>query len=108
MPGAPYITTVDGNGFPLGGSQTSTVPAGTGTTPVKALPGRLCRVVVTTAGTAGQTTFYDNASTGSGTVLAVIPGTATVGTSYDISMPAANGITAVGATGSAAMTVAFA
>jgi len=106
MPHAPLRTTVDDQGFSIGGSVTATVPAGAATTNIKAGKGRLCKIVVTAAGTAGQTTFYDNTA-GSGTVLAVVPGTAAVGTSYDIGMPAAIGITAVGITGAAALTISY-
>jgi hypothetical protein len=61
---------------------------------IKAAPGRLCCVLVTTATTASQAiTFYDNATAGSGTVIGVIPGGTTAGTVYTFLMPANNGIT---------------
>jgi hypothetical protein len=101
-------TLVDDNGFAITASSTAVVAAGVGTTVIKKTAGRLVRVVVTGAVPTGALTFYDNASTGSGTVLAVIPGSGVVqGQAYDIQMPAANGITAVGATGSAAVTVSY-
>lgn len=60
---------------------------------IKAAPGRLCQVLVTTTTTASQAvTFYDNATAGSGTVIGVIPGSATAGTVYTFLMPANNGI----------------
>ena len=99
---------VDDNGFSITASTTATVAAGAGTTVIKKTPGRLARVVVTGAVPTGALTFYDNATTGSGTVLAVIPASGVVtGQAYDIQMPAANGITAVGAVGSAAVTVSY-
>lgn len=107
---APHVIPVDQNDNmigPAGGTTTATVAAGVGTTVVKASLGRLCRVVVTVAGSTGALTFYDNATTGSGTVLAVVPGSAAVGTAYDVQMPAALGIVAVGATGSVGATVSF-
>lgn len=104
----PVRTAVDGNGYPIDGVVTATIAAGAGTTVIKSSPGRLCRIVATTAGTTGAVTFYDNASTGSGTVLFVVPGTSVAaGTFYNVSMPAANGITAVAAASGPALTVAF-
>jgi hypothetical protein len=105
---APLSTSVDDNGFAIGGSRTAVVAAGAGTTVIKPRAGRLCNVVVTTAGTAtDDLKIYDNASTGTGTLIAVIPGAATLGTAFVIGMPALNGITAVGVSGSAAVTVSF-
>ena len=55
-------------------------------------PGRLIRIVVTTAMSAAATTIYDNASAASGTILFVIPASATQGTVYTVDLPAVNGI----------------
>ena len=61
---------------------------------IKAAPGRLCRIIVTTATTAAQPiTFYDNATAGSGKIIFIIPGAAAVATFYDVQMPCALGIT---------------
>lgn len=62
---------------------------------VKAAPGRLCSVLVTTATTAAQNiTFFDNASAGSGTVIGIVPGGSTVtGNPFVFNMPASAGIT---------------
>ena len=61
---------------------------------VKAAPGRLCKVLVTTTTTTSEAiTIYDNASTASGTVIAVIPGDTSAGTVIDFQMPCNNGIT---------------
>lgn len=78
-----------------GGDSTVSVPTGAANTVIKAAAGRLCRAVVTTTGTAAagvNAQFFDNASTNSGTVIAVIPGNAAAGTTFDFSMPAFNGI----------------
>jgi hypothetical protein len=95
-----------------GGSTTRAIAAGTGTTVIKNSAGRLVRCIVTAAGTTGNLTIYDNASTGSGTVLLIVPGatnvaTAAIGSDYVSEMPAALGITAVGATGSPAVTCSY-
>jgi hypothetical protein len=65
---------------------------------IKAAPGRLCKVLITTATTASQPiTFFDNATTGSGTIIGIIPGIASTGAIagnvYVFDMPATNGIT---------------
>ena len=92
----------------VGGNLTGTVAAGAGTTPVSAQPGRLCRVLVTTAGTgSGDVLIYDNASTNSGTVVGIIPATIAIGTYYTFDMPVANGITVVNVTSGPALTVSY-
>lgn len=106
---APLFTPVDGSGIPIGstaGTATATVASGAGNTVIKNSAGRLCRIVVTAGGT-GAVTFYDNASTNSGTALFIVPANAATGTSYDVQMPAANGITAAGSTSSSALTVSY-
>ncbi|GGX40619.1 hypothetical protein GCM10010341_73200 [Streptomyces noursei] len=107
MPHNPVVTLVDDNSSSIGGTATVPIAAGAGTVVVKGAAGRLCRVVVTAAGSTGAVTFYDNASAASGTVLAVVPGGAGVGTVYEIQMPAANGIVASAAASSVALTVAY-
>lgn len=103
----PLVTTGDGDGNPLGGTQTAIIAAGAGTTVIKPFSGRLCKVVVTAVGSTGIVTFYDNATTNAGTVLFVVPATATLGTIYDVSMPAAFGITAVATASGPALTVSY-
>jgi hypothetical protein len=97
-----------------GGSTTTTIAAATaGPTVIKGSAGRLSTVVITTAGTATAVTFYDNASACSGTIIGIIPTTATLSAAvagappYVFNMPAANGITACGGTTSAAVTVSY-
>jgi hypothetical protein len=91
-----------------GGSTTGTVTTGAGNTVIKASAGRLCRVLVTTAGTgSNQVLIYDNASTNSGTVIGVIPATIAIGTYYTFDMPAANGITVANVANGPALTVSY-
>lgn len=73
---------------------------------VKAAPGRLCRVLVTSTVTSAVS-IYDNTNAASGTLLATIPTTAAVGTVYDVQMPAAVGIYVGGGTGSPGLTVSY-
>lgn len=97
---------VDANGFPVNATTNAVVAGGVGTTVVKSSPGRLAAAIVTGANSTGALTFYDNTA-GSGTVIAIVPTGATTGTRYPFDVPATIGITAVGATGSAAVTVSF-
>jgi len=102
-------TLVDDNGYNIDSIASVAVAAGPGTTVIKNGPGRLNRVLLTTAsGTApGVLTFYDSVGAASGTILAIVPVSTAAGTAYDIRMPAAVGITAVGTTNSGAATVAY-
>lgn len=105
---SPMYTPVDDQNNAIGGSQTIVIPAGVGTTVIKGRPGRLCTVIVTAAATStGVTTIYDNASAGSGTPLFVTPLTVAAGTVTPIGAPALNGLVAVGAANSPALTVVF-
>jgi hypothetical protein len=105
------VAQVDGLGNVAtpGGTTTATIVAGTGTTVqvVKASAGRLYRVLVTGATSTAALTFYDNASAASGTVIGIVPSGATTGQSFDIQMPANNGITAGLLSGSASVTVSY-
>lgn len=102
------VTDYDDAGFPQVAAFTEPIAAAAATITVKDSPGRLCNVVVTTAGTSSDNlTIYDNASAGSGTVLAVIPGGGTVGAVYNINLPAVNGITAVNVASGPAVTVGY-
>jgi hypothetical protein len=61
---------------------------------IKAAPGRLVRVLVTTLTTAAQAiTIFDNATAGSGTVVGIIAGATAAGTIIVFQMPVTNGIT---------------
>lgn len=83
---------------------TTAIPAGVATTVVANGPTRLRRIVCTAAGTA-STTFFDDAAAGQGTVLFVTPAAPALGQIFDVSMPAAKGIVAVGVLNSGAFTV---
>jgi hypothetical protein len=109
MPLNPPYTPVDGFGFSLsaGGDYLLPYAAGvTGAQTVKPSPGRLARVVLATANGAAAITFYDNANAASGTVIGVIPASATAGV-YDFQMPARTGITFTGASTNPALTVGY-
>jgi hypothetical protein len=100
------ITTMyDDAGFPVNAAFTAPVTIGT-TQTVKAGPGRLIRVSVTTVTATAVTTIWDSASAASGTPLLVIPIGAAVGTVYTPDLPAVNGITVSGA-GTGAITVGY-
>ena len=66
---------------------------------IKGSPGRLCRVLVTTALSATAVIIYDNATAGSGTVVGYIPASSAIGTILDFEMPCNNGITIAQASG---------
>jgi len=88
--------------------QTVSVPTGAGNTVIKPRAGQLRNVLVTAAGTgAGQVNVYDNATTNSGTVIASIPATVSVGTWYTFLMPAALGITVANVANGPVMTVSY-
>lgn len=92
----------------IGGSTTASVPTGAANTVVKASAGRLCRVLVTTAGAgAGNVLIYDNATTNSGTVIGILPATIAIGTFYIFDMPAANGITVQNVASGPVLTVSY-
>lgn len=107
MPSNPVVTLVDDNGASVFGSFIATIPVGAATIPIAPRKGRLVRAVVTTAAAGGAVTFFDNSSAGSGTVLAIVPGTAALGAVFDLQMPVMNGITAVAAASAAALTVSY-
>lgn len=91
-----------------GGGATSSVASGAANTVVKASAGRLCRILVTTAGSgSGNVLVYDNASTNSGTVIGIVPATIAIGTFYNFEMPAANGITVQNVASGPVLTVSY-
>ena len=70
---------------------------------------RLCRGVVTTAGSGtGNVLVYDNATTNSGTVIGVVPATVAVGTMYTFEMPVATGITVANVASGPVLTLSYA
>jgi hypothetical protein len=91
----------------VGGRFSQAVASGAGTVVLKAAPGRLCRIAVTVAGTVAFSVF-DNASAASGTLLFTSPVTTTLGTIFDVQMPAQNGITVSNPASGPAITVSWA
>lgn len=90
-----------------GGSATVAIAASfASNTVVKASPGRLGRILVTTLGTNAML-IYDNATTNSGTIIGVVPASAAVGTVVDCQLPAANGITVAGSATNPAVTIGY-
>ena len=80
-----------------------------GNTVIKAKPGRLRQIAVTSTGT-GSGTFvnaYDNATTNSGNVLFSFPSNAAAGTIYSVQLPAGLGITIAQVTNGPGLTVSF-
>lgn len=71
-----------------GQKKTSVAAAGI----IKAAPGRLVRIIVTVAGSAGALTIHDNASAASGTLLFSVVGTAALGSIYELDIPATAGL----------------
>lgn len=102
------VTPYDDAGFPGNAALTRPIALG-GTTVVKAAPGRLLKVAVTTATASAATTIYDNASgAASGTILLVIPASTNPGAPIDVNLPAANGITVVSTSATGNITVGYA
>jgi hypothetical protein len=103
-----YTASVDTIGNPKDPTSTAAIASAAATTVVKAAPGRIATITVTTAGTGTDNgILYDNATTGSGTILAVVAGGTAVGTILTINAPAVNGITAVNVGSGPAFTVMF-
>jgi hypothetical protein len=87
----------------------TTVAIASGTaanTVVKATPGVLLLVLVTTTNT-NPMNIFDNASTNAGTVIGALPASPTVGTVFAFQMPAANGITVGGSGTNPGVTISF-
>jgi hypothetical protein len=90
-----------------GGVTTVAIAASFATdTVVKATPGRLCKVLVTTTGS-NPLTIWDNASGHTGTIIGAFAASPTVGTVATFDMPAANGITVQGNAANPAVTISF-
>lgn len=107
MPLNPVVTTVDDRGFVTAGVWTTPIAAGvTSDTTVKGAPGRLCRVIVTAAGT-GSMTIWDNQNGHTGTILAALPANPAIGSMYEFQVPAANGITVQGANTNPGVTIVY-
>jgi hypothetical protein len=63
-------------------------------------------VLVTASGT-NALTVYDNASSPSGTIIALVPPSAAVGTLIDCQAPAASGITVAGNSANPGVTIFY-
>lgn len=89
------------------GTSTTAITAGVATnTVIKATAGRLARILVTATGT-NQMNIYDNASGASGTIIGVVPASATVGTVVELRMPASNGMVVAGNSANPGVTIAW-
>lgn len=97
--GTAYVTS--------GGSTATPIAVNTAAdTVIKATPGRLCRVIVTTTA-ANPMQIFDNASAGSGALIGALPASPAIGTVYDFQTPAAAGITVKGSATNPAVIVTF-
>lgn len=105
MPLNGVLTQYDDAGYPAQAYFTASYGTA-GTFTLKGTPGRLVMVTVTASST-GAVTFYDNATTNSGTILLAVPASAAVGTVYAVSLPAANGITVILAASPSTVTVGW-
>ena len=96
---AGYISTpTSAAKFNLVASSTVSIPVNNTLTVIKAAPGKLFRVIITTAGTSAIN-IYDNAAAASGTIIGSIPATTAVGNIYSFDMPAVLGLTVAGGSG---------
>lgn len=73
--------------------------------PVSNKAGRLVRVIVTVAGSAGTLTINDNAAAATGTVLFAAPGTTAQGTIFTIDAPNFLGLFVTPGTGQTVLVV---
>lgn len=89
-----------------GGEVAVACPASAAVTVVKATPGRLCRVLVTTTGVTPMI-IYDNATAASGTIIGCFPASPAVGTVINLDFPAVNGITISAGATNPAVTVSY-
>lgn len=103
---APLVTTMGE------GDTTAVVAAGvTGNTIIKTGSGCLAKVLVTSANGAAAITIYDASGPASGavtgTIIGVVPASATIGSIYSLGMPFENGITVGGAATNGGLTISF-
>lgn len=87
------------------GQFTAFIPSESSTTTVKTGKGRLCRISITTAGTAGFTVFDNTA--GSGNLIYASTATTAIGTVIDIQIPVEISITIVNAVSGPVFCVSF-
>lgn len=79
----------------------------TSLTVVSATAGRLCKVIVTVVNGANAINLFDNATAASGTIVGVVPASATAGTVIDLQIPVINGITAAATASAGTIVVTF-
>jgi hypothetical protein len=89
----------------IGGQFSAFITTGSSTTTIKRGPGRVCRISITAAGTAGFTIFDNTA--GSGSVLYASPTATSVGQIIDLQVPAQIGITVANVASGPAFTISF-
>ena len=89
----------------VGGQFSAFIPSGSSTTVLKRGPGRVCKISITTAGTAAFTVF-DN-TTGSGNVIYQSPATTSVGQVIDLQGPAQIGITVANVVSGPVLAISF-
>lgn len=89
-----------------GVSNTAITAGTTSNTVVKGSSGRLASILVTSAGT-NALNVYDNASTASGTIIALIPANSAAGTFTMLKVPASNGITVAGSSNNPGVTIFY-
>ena len=104
----PGYTANDGSEHVTSGGSVATPVAASkaSDTIIKAIPGRLCRVLVTTTGTNAML-LYDNASGHIGTIIGALPASPAVGNVYDFQMPAMAGITVEGDANNPGVTISL-
>ena len=100
-----WYAIFDDAGNSVKAEKTAAIAAGAGTTTVKNAPGRVVNALITTAGTGGDNATVTDGP--SGTVLAVILGSAAVGAQVPINLPAAVGITVVKVASGPAFTIGY-
>src|SRR5213080_5031110 len=90
------------------GNQTATVATGSANTVLAKGQGRLCRIVVTTAGSvAGPVLIYDSAGSSLGTAIFQIAANDAAGTIYDRQWPIQNGIVVQNVASGPALTISL-
>lgn len=87
-------------------STTAIASGAAANTIIKASAGRLFRVMVTTQNT-NQMNIFDNSSSGTGTIIGLIPANADVGSVFEFAMPAVNGITVLGNAANPGVTISW-
>ena|SRR2546427_8641147 len=96
-----------GNAYVTAGGKNTVSVTPTANTVIKATPGRLCKILVTTANSTNPILIYDNATTNSGTIIGVVPASAAIGAVVDMQSPASNGITIAGTASAGTLTVSW-